>query len=215
MPLIRNLTLEGWIEHAFDHPDSDRDWHTRRGSGHWADDSAVKAAYMAETFDNPDRHIARFSDRQLETALWFILTQGYFDEALEGGAPLENRIKLVRSTENLFRKLFAVRCHGVDFGGNKPLYRICYMFWEILPLANRSAEPDEGRLAEEKMTVMEGLLDCDEPMCQYSALHGLGHAQADLPERVGAAVDRYLARHPEPDFELRNYALAARKGGVQ
>lgn len=215
MPLIRNLTLEGWIQHAFDHPDDDPDWHTRPEEGYWDDDGAIKADHIAATFEHPDRYLARFSDQQVETALWFILTQGYMTDALAGSVPLDARIRLVRSTTELFRNLFSIRCHGVDFGGKMPVYRICYMFWEMMPLASKAQETDEARLAEEKMTVLERILEFDEPMCQYSALHGLGHAQSYQPERVAATIDRYLERHPAPDFELRKYALAARKGGVQ
>lgn len=214
MPVIRGLSFERWIEHAFNHPDDDPKWHRRPGCEHWVGEPALKAERIAETFERADEHLARFSDRQLEAALWMIIGEGYAADALGGDVPLELRLRVIGSTYDLFRKLFAVRCRDLIFGGGLPVYGICYMFWELFPLENTSSDPEDAPLCEKKIAVLERILDLDNAMCQYSALHGLGHAQSDIPERTTEIIDRYLARHPEPDFPLRAYALGARKGCV-
>jgi hypothetical protein len=214
MPMIRGLTFEQWIEHAFDRPE-DEGGTDAPGAGYWGDLGEVKAAYLAETFENPDRHIARFSDRQLENALWSILSGGYAKNALAKEIPFDLRIRFVASTYGLFSKLFAARCPKLELGGGSPLYTVCYMFWEQFPIFADGGDAESERLFDESLTVMEKTLELDGLMCQYAALHGLGHAQSARPERVAESIDRYLARHPEPEFELRDYALDARAGAVQ
>lgn len=214
MPVIRGPSLERWIEHAFDHPDDDPKWHRRPGCEHWVGEPALKAERIAETFERADEHLARFTDRQIEAGLWMIIGEGYAADALGEDVPLESRLRLLESTYALFLKLFAVRCPDLVFGGGVPVYGICYMFWELFPLEDRPSDPKDAPLCEKKIAVLERILEIDNAMCQYSALHGLGHAQGDLPVRAAEIIDRYLTRHPEPDLPLRSYALEARKGGV-
>lgn len=214
MPMNPAPSFERWIEHAFDHPESDLKWWQRPKAEYWRGEPALKAEYIAETFEHADEHLARFSDAQIESALWHIIGEDYAMNALGGDVPLERRLRVIGSTYDLFRKLFAVRCRDLIFGGGLPVYGICYMFWELFPLENTPSDPEDAPLCEKKIAVLERILDLDNAMCQYSALHGLGHAQSDIPERTAEIIDRYLARHPEPDFPLRAYALGARKGCV-
>ncbi len=218
MPLIHGLNFEQWLAHIFDHPEDDRRWIDRMDTDLWSGEEDVKARYIAETFASPDVHLARFSDRQVANALEMIISPGgtdYLIDAYKSTVPLPLRLGLIRSTEGLFTKLFATRCSVFQADGHSPLHQTCYMFWDLYSLEFQTNDPARAPVAEEKMDLVERLLDMDGLMCQYSALHGLGHAQRHFPERVAAAIDRYLARHPAPDFELRDYALAARKGAVQ
>ncbi len=207
-------SFERWIEHAFDHPEDDLRWWKAPKPEYWRGEPRLKAEFIAETFEHADRHLARFSDAQLESGLWHIIGGNYAIDAVGDDVPLELRLRVVRSTYALFLRLFAVRCPELIFGGGVPVYGICYMFWELFPLEDRPSDPADAPLCEEKLAVLERILGIDNAMCQYSALHGLGHAQSSVPERTAEIVDRYLARHPEPDFQLRSYALDAREGGV-
>lgn len=215
MPMIKDFSFEQWLSHVFDHPEQDKDWHLRPGRMYWRDAHALKAAYIAETFENADRHLARFSDGQLENALWFLLTGDYLGDATGADVPLDASRRVIRSTADLFRKLFAVRCTDVDLQGARPLYCACYMFWEMFPVEDARRTPVEAALLSEKLAVLRGLLAIPNVMCQYSALHGLGHVARREPAPVAELIDEFLGAHPEPDFVLRTYALAARRGGVE
>lgn len=214
MPMNPGPSFERWIKHAFDHPEDDLNWWKAPKSEYWPGEPRLKAEYLAETFEHADRHIARFSDTQLESALWHIIGGNYAIDAVSAELPIDLRLRVIRSTYDLFQKLFAARCDEIDWPGNFPLYRVCYMFWEIFPLEDRASVPEDAPVCDEKIAVLERILGLDNPMCQYSALHGLGHAHSVIPERTTEIIDRYLARHLEPDFQLRSYALDARKGGV-
>lgn len=215
MSVIQNPSFERWLGHAFDHPEDDPKWHRLPDSEYWSGEPALKAEHIARTFERADEHLGRFSDRQIEAGLWMIIGRGYVGAALGDDVPAETRLRLVRSTSDLFSRLFAARCRRLELGGESPLYRICYMFWEIFPLENKPEHPRDAALCEEKIATLERILEIDNPMCQYSALHGLGHAQFDLPERSAEIVDRWLTKHATADARLREYAQDARTGDVQ
>lgn len=212
--MIKSLSLEQWISHVFDHPE-EADWRARSGFEYWIEAESRKAALLAETFARAGELLARFSDRQLETGLWFLLSDGYAADAMDVTVPLERRLALLRSTPALFATLFSSRCSHVDFGGNEPLYRSCYMFWELFPVGSKSPEPERTALLEERFAALERIIALDNPMCQYSGLHGLGHLHHRGGARTAALIDGYLARQPGLDVELRAYALDAREGNVQ
>lgn len=215
MPLIETPSFERWITHAFAHPEDDPTWHRRRGCEHWGGESSLKAEFIARTFEHAADHLAPFSDRQIEAGLWMILGEGYASEALGDAVPLEARLRLVRSTFDLFSSLFAARCREMDWAGAAPLYCICYMFWEIFPLDDHPIDPQDTPVCAEKIAVLEKILAVKNSMCQYSALHGLGHARRSVPERVVEIIDRWSARNTEADARLLAYAQDARKGDVQ
>ncbi|MDE2143934.1 MAG: hypothetical protein KGJ84_16110, partial [Elusimicrobia bacterium] len=204
-----------WIALVFEHPEDDARWYERRDTIWWDGDESRKAEFTAEMFENAGRHLARFSDEQLENGLRFFLSQGYAFDALDADVPLPARVRLVRAVPGLYRGIFAPRCHELDFGGNLPLYRICYMFWESIPVGGRPESEEERTLGREMLAALREILEIDNPMCQYSALHGLGHARPDWPVEVEEMIDAYLSRQPRADFPLRTYALAAREGHVQ
>lgn len=215
MSVIQSLSFERWLEHAFAHPEDDPRWHRRPDSEYWSGEPVLKAEHIARTFDRADENLARFSDQQIEAGLWMIIGRGYVGAALGDEVPADLRLRLVRSTYDLFLRLFAVRCGRLELGGEPPLYRICYMFWEIFPLENKPENPRDAALCEEKISALERILEIDNPMCQYSALHGLGHAQFELPERSAEIIDSWLVKHGTADPRLREYAQDARTGDVQ
>lgn len=204
MPIIKGLTFERWIQHVFDHPEKDPHWYTDPGAEHWNGENAAKAEYIARTFEEAAACLSRFSDRQLDTGLHFIVGWNYAIDALAEDVPPAARARVVRSTVPLFESLFAARCVKLDWGGGYPLYRICLAFWELFPPAESS----------DKIDALERILSIDNAMCQYSALRGLGLGQPEAPERTAGIIDAYLQRHPEPDFPLRSWALNARKGNM-
>lgn len=215
MPLIKDLSFERWLDHAFDHPESDRDWAYRPDTDHWADPPERKAEYIARTFAEAERHLARFSPAQIDAGIETILRAGGAGDLLEALAPavpLELRLEVMRSCVTLFRLFFAVRCPGLDIDSSQPIYRVCGLFWTLFPSPDAPPSPDEAPMWRAKVDALTTILGLDSLMCQYSALGGLSKLHYKAPDAAVAIVDAYLARHGSPDFPLRDEALAARVG---
>ena len=64
------------------------------------------------------------------------------------------------------------------------------------------------------LRVMSEVLDLPSELCQFSALHGLGHWHAEHPEQVERIVDAFLTRHKDLRPHLIEYASRARLGSV-
>jgi hypothetical protein len=64
------------------------------------------------------------------------------------------------------------------------------------------------------LSVMSEVLDLPSELCQFSALHGLGHWHAHHPEQVEQIVDAFLTRHKDLRPHLIEYASRARLGSV-
>ena len=60
---------------------------------------------------------------------------------------------------------------------------------------------------------MEAILGLANPACQESALHGLGHAARQAPERIGAIIGAFLEREALRP-EILAYARSARSGCI-
>jgi len=118
-----------------------------------------------------------------------------------------------------------------------------YMWWDIFPMhfymRSHVPEPAELLSMREKfkqlgidlsnvleleiepevhqatLSVMSEILDLPSELCQFSALHGLGHWHAHHPEQVEQIVDAFLMRHKDLRPHLIEYASRARLGSVQ
>ena len=95
------------------------------------------------------------------------------------------------------------------------LNQVCYMWWDIIPLAASSKPRQPDPIHEASLAVMRATLRLPNPACQESALHGLGHWAHAYPEFTAATIDAYLAANPKLRPELVRYAQAARSGCVQ
>ena len=76
--------------------------------------------------------------------------------------------------------------------------------------------PDEidPEIHEATLKVMTEVLDLPSELCQFSALHGLGHWHARHPERVEQIVDVFVSRHKDLRPHLIEYASRVRLGRV-
>ena len=123
----------------------------------------------------------------------------------------------VAAMSNLYDDVLAKRCapvlgHLSEIGGEPALSFICYMMWDVCPLAHNWGFGAAGPIADAVVGVLERALESDNDAVVESALHGLGHL-----ERRGACreiVERYLLLHPQARSELRAYAEAAASGCV-
>lgn len=72
----------------------------------------------------------------------------------------------------------------------------------------------EPEIHQATLRVMSEVLDLPSELCQFSALHGLGHWHAHHPEQVEQIVDAFLTRHKDLRPHLIEYASRARLGSV-
>lgn len=72
----------------------------------------------------------------------------------------------------------------------------------------------EPEIHQATLSAMSEVLDLPSELCQFSALHGLGHWHAHYPEQVEQIVDAFLDRHQDLRPHLIEYASRARLGSV-
>jgi hypothetical protein len=82
-------------------------------------------------------------------------------------------------------------------------------------MAGELAIEIEPEIHQATLTVMSEVLDLPSELCQFSALHGLGHWHAQHSEQVEQIVDAFLIRHKDLRPHLIEYASRARLGSVQ
>lgn len=201
-----NPTFDEWIAHLFDQPD-DRpvQWYKNIDADRWFDGGALMAEYIAETFEKSGKVLAPFRPNQVENGLWVIMREwDYHREVLDAPISLELKRRVIRSAFPLFEQIYLPIYRAHDY---PILLQSCEGFWSHQPVFEAGSP-----LLDERLDCLEKILALDHTMVQESALTGLSLDQKHATARVQAIVDAYLARHPEPDFELRIAAQGARNG---
>jgi hypothetical protein len=201
-----DLGMQAWLDRLFGETDKEgTDRLMEFDEFCPADDTTF--ARLAEVFENSSKWLAPYSEACVAQAFWD-LGSTVFGELGRPPWIWERHARLFRSIEVLFREYFAVRCGPKPREGG-PLSTVCYMWWDMdcwysIP-------------SEEFFAMLRAILAIDHPGCQESALHGLGHEHTggQNDAEVEAIIDEFLARRPNLDAELREYALLARRGMVQ
>lgn len=218
-----NLTFEEWLIYVFDRPvdDSRQEWYWDAEADWWRGSHDQIIQFVTQAFENAETVFEPYSDAQLNQGLWFIASNGcsdYMFALLDPGVPWSARQRCVRSMHNLFEECFAKRCtpqlSHLDEPGASPLNRVCYMWWDIIPIGAQPNDPDQTGLDREILGVMESTLRLNSVACYESALHGLGHWQHYYPQRVGEIIDTFLESEKNLREELRTYAMSASRGCV-
>lgn len=126
----------------------------------------------------------------------------------------------LQSIHHLYFDLFNERCDPIlshlDEKTDNPLNSICYMLWDVTPLAYWPDNPNSKHYYSAIATVMEKALNLSNPACIESGLHGLGHIHHEAKERVEQIIDSFLRKNGKklhPD--LIQYAKNAKIGYVQ
>jgi hypothetical protein len=185
---------------------------------------ALSCEYIHQLFSNSRVFLTPFSKGQVNRGLWYIIDCVQSSELfslIDETVPLSVRLKSIDSIFDLFRDYFSVECSDhlshLDEPGASPINSVCYMWWDIAPVYGKSGEsaaPNWVETDKRFIEVMERTLNLPSIACQESALHGLGHWQCADPKRIEPVIDRFLSQKVIRP-ELREYALAARKGMVQ
>ncbi len=220
---LTHLTFEQWLTYIFDHPvnESMLEWYWAADADWWDGPAALTVEFLTRAFENAAALFQPYSDAQLNQGLWFIASNAcsnHMFALLDPGVAWSARQRCVRSMHSLYEQCFARRSTRhlghLDEAGANPLNSVCYMWWDILPIAPQPNNPDQTGPDREILSVMESTLQLDSLACQESALHGLGHWQHDYPRRVTEIIDAFLRRHTELREDLRTYALSAYRGCV-
>jgi hypothetical protein len=220
---LTGLSYDDWLEHAFGREvrtygnpwffDPDSDW--------WTPSSAEYVANVTRLFENPAPLLEKFADSQIAQGLTYLVdvsATGDDGHLADSAVPLGDRIRLVRATVVLFRRLFALRCapclSHLDEPGAGPLNGRCYMWWDTFPSLGLAGDAGLSAMQAAALSAMVDILAIDSVACQESALHGLGHWNTVAPERVAGIIDAFLLQNPGTRPELVTYAKAARSGCV-
>ena len=221
---LTKLTFEQWLRHVFDHPvpagqelewhwDSERDW--------WEEDSPETLHFLTRAFENAADVFQPFSDAQLNQGLWFLASNScssHMFTLMNESLPWEDRRRCIASFQSLYEQCFVPRCSPhlshIDEPGANPLNLVCYMWWDILPIAGNPSDPGRREFDAAILNVMESTLHLDSLACQESALHGLGHWQRQYPRRVGEIIDSFSMTHPRLPEKLQDYMMSAYTGYV-
>jgi hypothetical protein len=220
---LTNLTFEQWLTQVFDHPvepqkeewywDIDRDW--------WEEDSPDSVQFMTQAFGSAALVLQPYSNAQLNQGLWFLASNAcssHMFSLMNESIPWSARRRCILSIHQLFEQCFAPRCSPhlshIDEPGANPLNLICYMWWDIIPIAVNPEDPNHREFDDAILQVMESTLQLDSIPCRESALHGLGHWQHRYPERVGAIIDTFSMKATNFPEALKMYMRNAYVGYV-
>jgi hypothetical protein len=230
---LTNLTFEQWLRHVFDHPvptGQELEWHWDNDRDWWEEDGPETLHFMTRAFENAAQALEPYSDAQLNQGLWFLASNAcssHMFALMNESVPWEERRRCIASFHQLYEHCFARRCSPhplapparagvshVDEPGANPLNLVCYMWWDIIPIAGNPDEPARREFDAAILQVLESTLHLDSLACQESALHGLGHWQMHYPARVGEIIDRFSMGHPHLPEKLQQYMMAAYTGYV-
>jgi hypothetical protein len=161
---------------------------------------------------------------------------------LRRGAGLSDRVACIHAMSSFFRNFVLAVTPGdydPDESSADAVQCASYMWWDIFPMHRyiRSCVPGKITLSapllaklklqddvqeieidpeihEATLRVMTEVLDLPSELCQFSALHGLGHWHARHPERVEQIVDVFVTLHKNLRPHLIEYASKVRLGRV-
>jgi hypothetical protein len=217
---LENLSFEEWVKYVFDHPVTDPKWYWGDNQDYWyeGEDPALTVSYLIRLFENPLPYLQSYSDGQLNQGMYYIVSghcADYMGTMADSGLPWETQQRCIMAMKSLFEKLFATRCspHLCDLSeeGISPINAVCYMWWDIIPVAGFVR--DRPELDYAFFEVMEFQLTLDSDACRESALHGLNHYRCcddSYDGRVQNIIDTFLATTPNLRPELVRYAEGAK-----
>ena len=177
------------------------------------------ARFITKLFTEKE-HLEEYLDEQVCLGLDYIINPAFSNHMFffyEDDVPLKTRLDCLSSFESLFNGYFAEHCSAtlghLDQQPSNAVNRICYMWWDVIPLFGHPEEPMKKKLDQPILDLQKQILSIDSIACQESALHGLGHWQCKYPQEVDDIISDYL-RKAAPTKELHAYASAARVGCV-
>ncbi len=219
--MVDTVSLPEWVAYLFDRPVEEPAWHFSIDCDDLEPGPARVAELVAETFERGAELLRPFSDAQLNQGFWYLVSGGGSDYMFclsDGSVPWPLRRRALRSFVPLFRDVMATRCpptlsHRDELGAT-PLNSACYMWWDILPLSERTGVDDRDTLlTDEVLGVLSALLEIPHDACRESAIHGLGHWGL-FHTKARELIEAFLADTRGLRPELVVYAEQAKTGCI-
>ena len=207
-----------WVESVFQHEFRDPSW--------WRDEGAslplapeadpIHALdLLTRLFETPSG-LDRYTNPQVAQGLWFLFDSTcseYMALLRNPQLALPSRLRCIAAIFTLNRDLFAVRCPPeLDDPNEHSLSTTCYMLWDLSEALE--PKPDEPAIDQACMETLTKILAIKHPVCQQSALHGLGHWAGSYQRRVEQIVDAFLRKSSKLHPKLMDFAVKARSGDV-
>jgi hypothetical protein len=209
--------FDSWVESVMQHPVCEPSWWWNKDAVRPLDPSrapAVALDFLTRLFETPSV-FAPYTNEEVAQGLWFLLDSScsdYMSLFRRRELSVALRVRGVESIVKLNEELFADRCppdmHGA---GEHSLGVACYMLWDLSEALEPS--PQDPPIDEACLKSLTKILGIRHPVCQKSALHGLGHWAKEYPDRVQQIIGDYLGSQAAYS-ELRSFALAAQFGQV-
>jgi hypothetical protein len=212
---------ERWLKHVFDRPVTDPAWYFDIDETEFQADPQTTTQLITTTMLRSGTDLLAYSDGQVNQGLHYIFNNSCSNVVfaiLDGNFPFEQKLDAIRSIKVLYKDCFAPRCAPVlshiDEPGANPLNGICYMLWDITPLAYWEKRERKEEAYAAVLDVLRFALTSANPACVESALHGLGHKQYLLPRQVEQIVQSFISKPHIQNEDLLQYARNAYQGYV-
>jgi hypothetical protein len=211
---LRDAGYDTFVSAVFDHPPPAEGG----GANDWFWDSEAEfivdpgrqIAHLTRLFRSMETLRERFTVPQIEQGFW-VMGSAADEEFIEllwsPAVPWPERAVCVAAMEQLYAGGFA----------REGFETIDYMWTDFLAHGygydrRRPAEnPEDTRMQQALFGLFERLLRHTEWICQYAALHGLGHLHHPAAPSL---IEGYLESNPGLDAELREYARHVMTGDV-
>ena len=212
---------ERWQKHVFDRPVYDPAWYFNVDAVDYQADDQTITELITTTMLRSGTDLLAYSDGPVNQGLHYIFNNSCSNVVfaiLDGNFPFEQKLDAIRSIQALYRDCFTPRCAPVlshlDEPGANPLNGICYMLWDITPLAYWEKRERKEEAYAAVLDVLRFALSSPNPACVESALHGLGHMQYKIPRQVEQIVQSFIAKPQIQNEDLLQYASNASHGYV-
>jgi hypothetical protein len=223
--IVRRLNMPlrytEWLSHVFDHPVTSPEWFFSSDEPEFEATSEDLVELITHTMSNCMNDLSRFSEGQINDGLHYIFHNSCSNvvfAVMDTKVSIAKRVEAIRSIKHLYTGCFEPRCapvlsHIDEAGGNR-LNNICYMLWDVTPLAYWEGQKDKDLFYREVLEVLRVALGSRNIACVESALHGLGHVQPYREKPATELIQKFLRQNPKLRKELRAYAENASIGYV-
>jgi hypothetical protein len=211
-----------WLHFVFDRPVTKGGWYFDTDLQNFDADETEIALLVTQTMENCGRDLVAYSQDQVGYGLSYIFNNSCSDivfSLMDESVDIALRLRAIASIKFLYRDYLTPNCAPIlcagGVGHTNQLSHICYMLWDVSPLAWWENRPNRVVFYDAVVDVLADALTSTNPACVESALHGLGHIHSSHIERVEKVISMYLRRNVFVAPKLKEYAQHASVGNVQ
>jgi len=211
-----------WLHFVFDRSVTSHGWYFDDDFQNFDADRTEIALLVAQTMENCGRDLGAYSQDQIGYGLSYIFNNSCSDIAfslMDESVDISLRLRAIASIKFLYQDYLTPNCAPIlcasGVGRQNQLSHICYMLWDVSPLAWWENRANRVVFYDAVVDVLAEALTSTNPACVESALHGLGHIHSNHLERVEKVISVYLRRNVFVAPQLKEYAQCASVGNVQ